>query len=105
MEIKNPVNVLITETEMELLTKAGYNGMKPIVKLFSGPVTWLLTGYEDGYFYGFGDLSMGCVEWGGLTNIEELPTLKVGMFWMERDKHFSHKEGTNYLELDSLSGI
>jgi len=103
--IKNPVNVLITKNQMQQLIDAGYEGMTPIVKLFAGPVTWLLTGYEDGYFYGYGDLSQGCVEWGGLTNIEELPTFKVGPFWLERDTWFKHTEGTNYLNMDSLAGI
>lgn len=103
--IKNPVMTLITKAEMTKLVKAGYAGMTPIVKLFMGPITWLLTGYEDGYFYGYGDISQGCVEWGGLTNEEELPTLKVGIAYIERDRHFSHVDGTKYLDLKTLTGI
>ena len=103
--IRNPVMTLITEAQMNQLVTAGYNGMIPIVKLFVGPVTMLLTGYEDGYFYGFQDLSMGCVEWGGITNEEELPTMKAGPFYLERDLSFNHVDGTNYLKLETLAGI
>ena len=103
--IKNPFGVLLTASDLEKLNKAGYNNMTPIVKLFVGPLTWLLTGEEDGYFYGYGDLGQGCVEWGGLTNIEELPEVKFGPFWLEKDKWFVHKDGTNYLDLETLTGI
>jgi len=104
--IKNPVNVLITENQMQQLIDAGYDGMTPIVKLFVGPVTYLLTGIdEDGIAYGFADLSMGCVEHGGICEVSELATLKIGPFWLERDRWFKHTEGTNYLNMDSLAGI
>ena len=104
--IKNPVMTLITKAERTKLLKAGYNGRDPIVKLFMGPITWLLTGEEDGYLYGFGDIGQGCVEWGSLTNIEELPTIRHRMgFYMERDRWFSPKAGVNYTSLETLTGI
>lgn len=103
--IKNRVMTLITKAEMAKLVKAGYNGRTPIVKLFGGPITWLVTGVEDGYFYGYGDCGQGCVEWGSLTNVEELPTLKVGFAYIERDRWFTPKTGVNYLELENLRGF
>lgn len=104
-QIRNRVMVLITGSQYEELVKAGYQNMKPIVKLFGGPLTWLVTGIEDGILYGYADLSMGCVEWGGLCNESELPTLKTGIAYLERDRHWKHTEGTKYLLLDSLIGV
>jgi hypothetical protein len=105
MVIKNAWMTLITAKQYEALVKAGYKGTEPIVKLFMGPLTWLVTGIEDDILYGWADLSMQCVEWGGLISIEELPTIRNGPFWLERDFHFKHKEGTNYGSLETLTGI
>jgi hypothetical protein len=103
--VKNPVMTLITKAEMVKLLKAGYEGMTPIVKLFGGPITWLVTGIEDGILYGYGDIGQQCVEWGGLISIEELPTLRTGIAYIERDRWFRHVEGTKYLDMESLVGI
>lgn len=104
-QILNPVMVLIGKAHYRMLTAAGSTGMTPIVKLFMGNLTWLVTGIEDGILYGYADLGMGCVEWGSLCHESELPTLKVGPAYLERDRYFEHKDGAKYLELDSLSGI
>lgn len=104
-QIVNPVMLLINKAQYRLLLAAGYDGTVPIVKLFCGPATYLLTGIEDGIAYGYADLSMGCVEWGGICAVDDFATMKVGPFYFERDRHFSHVEGTNYLDLDSLVGI
>jgi len=105
--IKNPWMTLITKADMKKLIAAGYNGRKPIVKLFMANITWLVTGIEDGYFYGYGDIGQGLVEWGSLTNVEELPTIKSGPFYMERDRHFDPKsvDGVAFTKLTTLSGI
>ncbi len=103
--IKNPVMTLITKADMAKLIKAGYDNRKPIIKLFVANITWLVTGMEDGYFYGYGDIGQGCVEWGSLTNVEELPTIKAGPFWLERDRYYTPKDGINYTELESLMGM
>jgi hypothetical protein len=103
--IKNPIMVLIPTAELAALEKAGYAGATPLVKLFMGPLTWLVTGIEDGILYGYADLSMGCVEWGSLCLVSELSTLKVGIAYIERDRHWKHVEGTKYLEMESLMGI
>lgn len=97
--------VLITGNQYEELVKAGYQNMTPIVKLFGGPLTWLVTGIEDGILYGYGDIGQGCVEWGGLCHESELPTLRTGIAYLERDRSWKHKEGTQYLSLDTLIGI
>lgn len=34
-----------------------------------------------------------------------LPTLKTGIAYLERDRWFKHKDGTKYLEMESLTGI
>lgn len=96
---------LITKEQYTQLVKAGSNNMKPIIKLFGGPLTWLVTGIEDGILYGYADLGQQCVEWGSLVHESELPTLKTGFMYLERDRYFKHQEGKNYLELDSLVGI
>ncbi len=101
--------VLVTKEQHEKLVKAGYPNMEPIVKFFnpSGNGTWLATGIEDGIVYGYADLGMGCVEWGGLFGVDELPkiTFLRGLVTLERDYHWTHKPGTKYLEMDSLAGI
>ena len=98
--------MLITGPQYEALVKAGYSGETPIIKLFMGSLTWLVTGIdEDGVLYGWADLSMGCVEWGGLCHESELPTLKVGFAYLERDRGWAHKDGMKYGSLDSLIGV
>lgn len=106
-EIKNPVMTLITKAQYKKLMDIGHENMIPIVKIFGGSATWLLTHIdEDGIAYGYADLGMGCVEWGSLFEVTELETLRYGkIFYFERDRWFEHKEGTNYLEMTSLVGI
>ena len=104
-QIRNPVMMLITGPQYEALVKAGYRNMTPIIKLFGGPLTWLVTGIEDGILYGYADLSMGCVEWGSLCHESELPTLRCGIGFIERDRNWQHKDGAKYLEMDTLIGV
>jgi hypothetical protein len=103
--VKNPVMTLITKEQRKALIKAGYNNMRPIVKIFGGAFTWLITGEEDGILYGYADLSMDCIEWGGLFSVEELATMKYSCFYFERDLHFEDDPKVEYLKLDTLSGI
>jgi hypothetical protein len=104
-QIRNRVMMLITGPQYEALVKAGYPNMKPIIKLFGGNLTWLVTGIEDGILYGYADLGMGCVEWGSLVHESELPTLKCGIGYLERDRNWTPKEGDKYLEMDTLIGV
>ena len=79
-KVKNPIMMLITKAEMKKLTEAPYENMTPIIKLFGGPLTWLVTHIdEEGVLYGYADLNQGCVEFGGLCRIEQLPTMKCGI--------------------------
>jgi DUF2958 family protein len=104
--VRNKVMVLIPKADMTKLVKAGYDNRKPIIKLFVANITWLVTGIEDGILYGYGDIGQQCVEWGSLIHVDELPTLKAGPFYMERDRFFTPKpDGFNYTELETLSGI
>lgn len=97
---------LLTKELTDKLTKAGYDNMTPICKLFTpwGKATWLITGIEDGILYGFADLGMGCVEWGGLATLKEFETIR-GPFGLkiERDLYWTPKEGENYCEMESLA--
>lgn len=108
-QIKNRWMVLITKADMKKLLAAGYAGRKPIIKLFLANITWLVTGIEDGYLYGYGDIGQGCVEWGSLTNVEELPTIKHGPFYMERDRHWTPKNPDaglkEYCAMDNLRDV
>lgn len=105
-KVKNPIMMLITKAEMKKLTEAPYENMTPIIKLFGGPLTWLVTHIdEEGVLYGYADLNQGCVEFGGLCRIEQLPTMKCGIGFLERDRYFKHVPGTKYLELETLAGI
>jgi len=103
--VRNRVMVLITKEQHKKLLKAGYQGNTPIIKLFMGCVTWLVTGIEDGILYGWGDIGQGCVEWGSLISVEELKTLKVGPAYIERDRWFKHDPAIDYSKLDTLVGI
>jgi len=95
---------LIPSPVYSALATAG-ESMVPLLKLFGGPLTWLVTSIEDGILYGYADLGMGCVEWGGLIHESELPTLKTGFAYLERDLHWTHKDGAKYLDMESLCGI
>lgn len=99
---------LLTKQLAEKLNKAGSDGMVPICKLFTpwSDATWLITGIEGGILYGFADLGMGCVEWGGIASVEELEAIKgpLGMT-IERDLYWQPKEGVNYFELETLAAI
>jgi len=99
---------LLTKELTEKLNRAGYAGTKPICKLFTpwGRATWLITGIEDGILYGYADLGMGCVEWGGIASLEELEAIR-GPFGMkiERDLYWESVEGdVEYGLMESLVG-
>jgi len=99
---------LLTKELTEKLNRAGYAGTKPICKLFTpwGRATWLITGIEDGILYGYADLGMGCVEWGGIASLEELEAIR-GPFGMriERDLYWEPVEGdVEYGLMESLVG-
>ena len=98
---------LLTKELTAKLNRAGYAGTKPICKLFTpwGRATWLLTGIEDGILYGYADLGMGCVEWGGIDSVESLQAIR-GPFGMkiERDLYWTAREGAEYCGMESLIG-
>ncbi len=108
-QIKNRVMVLITGPQYEQLVKEGQrtenHNMVPILKLFMENLTWLVTEIDpDGILWGWGDLSVGCVEYGTLCHVDELPRMKGRICYLERDRHWKHKEGADYGKLDSLIG-
>jgi hypothetical protein len=99
---------LLTKELTAKLNRAGYAGTKPICKLFTpwGRATWLITGIEDGILYGYADLGMGCVEWGGIESVESLEAVR-GPFGMriERDLYWEPVEGeVEYCGMESLIG-
>jgi hypothetical protein len=99
---------LLTKELTAKLNRAGYAGTKPICKLFTpwGRATWLLTGIEDGILYGYADLGMGCVEWGGIESVESLEAVR-GPFGMriERDLYWEPVDGeVEYCGMESLIG-
>ena len=100
---------LLTADLKKKLTKAGYDNMKPICKLFMpwGRATWLITGMDrNGVLYGFADLGMGCVEWGGIESLEGLEAIR-GPFGMkiERDLYWTPSEQeVEYCRMESLAG-
>lgn len=106
--VKNPVMTLIPSVDMAILRKnyATLNSgkpVRPVIKLFTGPLTWLVTDIDDeGYLNGYADLSMGCVEWGALCHVSELPTMRIGACYLERDRYFKDDPTVNYNDLDSL---
>jgi len=104
-QIRNPIMVLVRQSDYKKLVEAGYQNMTPIIKLFVENLTWLVTGIEDGILYGYADLGMQCVEWGSLCHESELPTMKGQIAYLERDRHFKHKPDAKYLEMESLVGI
>lgn len=99
---------LFTKEILGKLNKTGYDNKRPIFKLFTpwGRATWLVTGMEDDILYGYADLGMNCIEWGGLFTMDEIQQLK-GPFGLkvERDLHFTDDPNVNYFDLESLVGI
>ena len=99
---------LLTKEIEQKLVKAGYDGTRPICKFFTpwGHATWLITGIENSILYGFADLGMGCVEWGGIGTIEDLEEIK-GPFGLgiERDYHWEDDPTVNYMDKSSLVGV
>jgi hypothetical protein len=99
---------IFTAEVNEKLKWTPYSNKRPLFKLFTPwtNCTWLITCEEDGILYGYGDLGMGCVEWGSLFTREEVEAIR-GPFGLriERDLHFSDTPSVNYLDLDSLAGI
>lgn len=99
---------LFTKEIEEKLTKAGYDGTRPICKLFTpwGACTWLVTGEEDGILYGWGDIGQQCVEFGGLFSREEVEAIRgpAGLK-IERDLYFKDDGVTDYGSLETLAGI
>lgn len=69
-------------------------------------MTWLLTGKENGIYYGYADLMMGVVEWGSLFTRDEILAVE-GPFGLkvERDLHFKADPDAKYLNMVSLAGI
>jgi hypothetical protein len=113
--LKNRVMTLITKAQMAKLTNAGkkYESGndsesigRPIVKLFGGPLTWLVTHIEEsGLLFGYADMNCECVEFGALCHLSDLPTMKTGIAYLERDRHWKDTKSMNYLDLASLCGI
>lgn len=104
--IKNKWMTLITKAQMTQLLKAGSKSMVPVIKLFMANITWYVTGIEDGILYGYGDLGQGIVEYGSLTTVDELPTIRYRMGYMERDRYFKANKkltGEDYLAMERLS--
>jgi hypothetical protein len=65
-----------------------------------------VTGEEDGILYGWGDLGMGCVEWGGLFSREEVEAIKGPLnMKIERDLHWKDDPTVDYSKLDTLMGV
>jgi len=99
---------LFTKEINEKLAKCGYENRRPIFKLFTPwtNCTWLVTGEEDDILYGWADLGMGCVEWGGLFSREEVESIR-GPFGLtiERDLHWQDDGKTDYDTRESLAGI
>lgn len=100
--------MLFTKEIESKLVAAGYNGSRPICKLFTpwSNCTWLITGKEDEIYYGFGDIGQQCVEWGGLFSRAEVEAIK-GPFGLkiERDLNFKDDGVKDYGSLETLAGI
>ena len=99
---------LFTKEIVTKLQRAGTNNTRPICKLFApwGAQTWLITGIEDGILYGYADLGMGCVEWGSVSTINEMESIR-GPFNLriERDLHFSDDPEIQWTSVKSLVGV
>jgi hypothetical protein len=111
---------LITEELNRLLQANDHSTVQhPVCKFFNpcGAATWLIfareKGEDDDILWGLGDLGFGCVEWGTIS-LSELESVRLPMgLKIERDLHWKPKTHTNgelwnlsnYLELDTLSGI
>jgi hypothetical protein len=65
-----------------------------------------VTGEEDGILYGWGDLGMGCVEWGGLFSREEVESIRGPLnMKIERDLNWKDDPMVDYSKLDTLMGV
>lgn len=99
---------LFTKEIESALVAAGYDGSRPICKLFTpwGAGTWLITGISDGYLIGYCDLGMDCVEFGPFATIEEVKSIH-GPFGLkiERDLHWKDDPKIVYENLNSLIGV
>jgi hypothetical protein len=117
--VRNPVMMLITKAEMKKLRDnnakvvAG-ESVRPVVKLFVGRLTWLVTDIDDdGILFGYADMGYGEVEFGSLCHVAELPGLRGGLraglrasaCYLERDRFFTDKPDVNYFDLDTLVGV
>lgn len=118
--VRNPVMVLITKAQMTNLRNnnakvvAG-ESVRPVVKLFAGRLTWLVTDIDDdGILSGYADMGYGEVEFGSLCHVAELPGLRgglragfrvLGACYLERDRFFTDKPDVNYFDLDTLVGV
>ena len=99
---------LFTAEISKKLLSGGYDATRPVCKLFApwGASTWLVTGEEDGILYGYADLGMGCVEWGGLFSREEVEDIKGPMgLKIERDLYWEDDGKTDYAAMSSLSMV
>lgn len=106
--IKNPSMTLITKKQMKQLLQNGADSEIPVVKLFMGPLTWLVTGIEDDVLYGYGEFTQGCVEFGSLTYISELPKIRFAYGYLERDRYYTPNKELklkDYCEMETLTGI
>lgn len=68
---------------------AGERDFEPVVKLFGGAITILLTECdEDGLAFGITDLGFGCPEMGYIS-MDELAAARIGgVFRLEQDLYF-----------------
>jgi hypothetical protein len=103
--------VLITKAQMTNLRNnyvklSNCQSVRPVVKLFAGRLTWLVTDIDDnGTLSGYADLGMGCVEFGSLCHVDELPGLRAGACYLERDRSFHDDPTVDYFGLESLVGV
>jgi hypothetical protein len=109
--VRNPVMVLITKAQMTNLRNnyaklVNNESVRPVVKLFAGPITWLVTDIDDdGLLSGYADFGYGEVEFGSLCHIAELPVLRAGACYLERDRSFYDDPKVNYFDLNTLVGV
>jgi hypothetical protein len=103
--------VLITKAQMTNLRNnyarlVNCQSVRPVVKLFAGRLTWLVTDIDDdGMLSGYADLGYGVVEFGSLCHVAELSGLRSGACYLERDRSFNDNPTVNYFDLDTLVGV
>lgn len=84
---------IFTKAQEEQLIKNGQAGedpaRTPVVKLFGGACTWLISEKDGDYLFGLCDLGMGFPELGYVSQVE-LEAIKFPPFGLriERDLHF-----------------